>query len=80
MCDGFVRRRFRWWHHFSGLLQVAWPHKIDPLAKGPSSSGGTCLGQAGLAGCYVRPCSTAFKKPQQLGRLTQSCARRGRSG
>eukprot|EP00955_Chlamydomonas_euryale_P061244 357956-Chlamydomonas_euryale.AAC.4 len=35
-----------------GTSQVAWPHLIDPLARDPSSGGGTCRGQAGLAGRY----------------------------
>eukprot|EP00955_Chlamydomonas_euryale_P072990 361596-Chlamydomonas_euryale.AAC.3 len=32
------------------IFQVAWPHKIDPLARASSSGDRTCLGQAGLAG------------------------------
>eukprot|EP00955_Chlamydomonas_euryale_P097894 365111-Chlamydomonas_euryale.AAC.2 len=63
-------------HHFGGLSQVAWSHKIYPLTRDISSSGGTSLGQASLAGRCSKPCSIQFKKPQQVGCMTRSCARR----
>eukprot|EP00955_Chlamydomonas_euryale_P104185 365545-Chlamydomonas_euryale.AAC.4 len=47
LCNsGMPRGRLQWWHHSSGHSQVDWPHKMYPLARGSSSGGGKCLGQA----------------------------------
>eukprot|EP00955_Chlamydomonas_euryale_P050959 354720-Chlamydomonas_euryale.AAC.1 len=63
-----------------GLPQVAWPHLIDPLARDTSSDGGACLDRQAWQDAIKKLAPFEFKKPQQVGRMTRSCARRGRSG
>eukprot|EP00955_Chlamydomonas_euryale_P068035 359996-Chlamydomonas_euryale.AAC.1 len=69
-----------WWQHFSGLLQVTWPHLLIPWLEIRAAVAERALDRQAWRDAIKNLAPLESMKPQQVGRMTRSCARRGESG